>query len=413
MLRIRIGSLLGKGKIIFMKYKLADICKKITSGGTPKSNNPNYYGGNIPWLRTQEVNFTDIEQTEINITEEGLNNSSAKWIPAYTIIIAMYGATAGKSAITNIPLTTNQACCNLIIDNAKADYRYIYYKLKLDYEILAGLANGGAQQNLNAQIIANYEIDIPELSIQQSIALILSSFDRKIVMNAKINHHLEQVAQAIFKSWFVDFKPFLDKEFIESEVWSIPKGWKIIKFSSFLTSRTEKSNDSSIPMFSVTDNGIFLRSEKFNINLSSIHTKNKIIKKTDIVFGMSREVLNWGIMRSEIGGVSSAYNVFSVDNSINTKYFESFIKTHPIYFKDLIRPASREGQSVDKGALMEKSIYLPPLSVLEDFYAIEDSLTECIKANVDENRRLATLRDTLLPRLMSGELRVSDIEPSK
>ena len=298
-----------------------------------------------------------------------------------------------------------------ILPSDEYNIKYMYYRLRsLGLE---RLNEDSAVPGLNRDTAYSQTFLLPPLYEQEVIAKTLSCLDDMIELNEAVNHHLDAMAQALFKSWFVDFEPFLDKEFTESEVWSIPKGWKIINFSSFLTSRTEKSNDSSIPMFSVTDNGIFLRSEKFNINLSSIHTKNKIIKKTDIVFGMSREVLNWGIMRSEIGGVSSAYNVFSVDNSINTKYFESFIKTHPIYFKDLIRPASREGQSVDKGALMEKSIYLPPLSVLEDFYAIEDSLTECIKANVDENRRLATLRDTLLPRLMSGELRVSDIEPSK
>jgi len=173
-----------------MNYKLRDICTKITSGGTPKSNNSKYYGGHIPWLRTQEINFADIVQTELHITEEGLNNSSAKWIPANAVIVAMYGATAGKSAISKIPLTTNQACCNLIIDVSKADFRYVYYQLKLDYEKIANLANGGAQQNLNVRIISDYEIDLPDLPTQRAIANTLSAIDDKIVNNAKINHNL-------------------------------------------------------------------------------------------------------------------------------------------------------------------------------------------------------------------------------
>ena len=172
------------------KVRLGYVCTKITSGGTPKSNNPIYYGGGIPWLRTQEINFSDITRTELCITQEGLNNSSAKWIPANAVIIAMYGATAGKSAISKIPLTTNQACCNLIIDDSKADFRYIYYQLKLDYENLANLANGGAQQNLNARIISDYEIKLPDLPTQCAISDTLSAFDTKIANNTKINHHL-------------------------------------------------------------------------------------------------------------------------------------------------------------------------------------------------------------------------------
>ena len=109
------------------EYKLRDITSKITSGGTPKSSEANYYDGNIPWLRTQEINFCEITDTGVKITEEGLNNSSAKWIPANCVIVAMYGATVGKIGINKIPLTTNQACCNLEIDSSKALYKYVYY----------------------------------------------------------------------------------------------------------------------------------------------------------------------------------------------------------------------------------------------------------------------------------------------
>ena len=212
-----------------------------------------------------------------------------------------------------------------------------------------------------------------------------------------LNRHLEEMAQAIFKSWFVDFEP-----------WGgvMPDDWKIVEFSSFLTSRVEKSNDPAIPLFSVTDTGIYPRGEKFTKNLSKTDTKNKIARETDIVFGMSREILNWGILRSPLGAVSSAYNVFVVNSGINSKYLESFIKAHSFYFRDLIRPATREGQGVDKGALMQKSIYLPSDNVLTEYYKIEDSLTACICEKEGESARLAALRDTVLPRLMSGELSV-------
>lgn len=173
-----------------MRCKLSDVCIKITSGGTPKSTNAAYYGGSIPWLRTQEVDFFDIERTELKITQEGYDNSSAKWIPANAVIVAMYGATAGKCAISKIPLTTNQACCNLIVDDSKADYRYIYYLIKMNYERLLGLANGGAQQNLNARIISDYDFNLSPLPVQRSIADTLSAIDAQIANNMKINHHL-------------------------------------------------------------------------------------------------------------------------------------------------------------------------------------------------------------------------------
>ena len=170
--------------------KIGDICKKICSGGTPKSNEPSYYGGNIPWLNTKEINFNRIYNTEKYITSSGFDNSSAKWIDANSVIVALYGATAAKVSINTIPLTTNQACCNFTIDETVADYRYVYYYLRRNYQHLALLANGGAQQNLNAQQIKDFNIILPQLPIQHKIANILWTIDDKIELNRRINDNL-------------------------------------------------------------------------------------------------------------------------------------------------------------------------------------------------------------------------------
>lgn len=183
---------------------LSDICTKITSGGTPLTKRDNYYGGGIPWLRTQEVNFGNIYSTEKTITELGLKNSSAKIIPKDSVIVAMYGATAGKSAINKIPLATNQACCNLIIDNSKADYRFVYYYLVNSYEKLLSAAVGAAQQNLGSKQISAMTINLPLLDQQKKIANILGSLDEKIELNRRMNETLEQLGQALFRYYFVD-----------------------------------------------------------------------------------------------------------------------------------------------------------------------------------------------------------------
>ncbi len=174
----------------YTRITISQICKSICSGGTPTSTCQSYYGGTIPWLNTKEVDFNRIYTTEKNITESGLNSSSAKWIEKNAVIVAMYGATAGKVAIAKIPLTTNQACCNLMIDSSVADYRFVYYALYNEYERLASLANGGAQQNLNAQRIKDFDIPFPNLPIQNRIADILSSLDDKIELNRRINDNL-------------------------------------------------------------------------------------------------------------------------------------------------------------------------------------------------------------------------------
>jgi len=155
---------------------IKDISKNISSGGTPRSNNATYYGGDIPWLRTQEVNFSDIWDTEVKITKEGMDASSAKYIPANCVIIAMYGATVGRVGINKIPLTTNQACANIEVDENIALYRYVFHYLSSQYEYIRSLG-AGSQTNINARIVKGLKIPIPPLSEQQRIVSILDKFD--------------------------------------------------------------------------------------------------------------------------------------------------------------------------------------------------------------------------------------------
>lgn len=155
---------------------LGGVCKSVSSGGTPLKSHTEYYGGNIPWLRTQEVKFADILETENTITQLGLDNSSAKWIPANCVIVAISGATAARCAINKIPLTTNQHCCNLEINGSLALYRYVYYWVSSQYEQLKSLGQG-ARNDLNVGIITQYPIPIPPLIEQERIIVILDRFD--------------------------------------------------------------------------------------------------------------------------------------------------------------------------------------------------------------------------------------------
>lgn len=157
------------------RMKIKDICSSISSGGTPKRDEESYYNGTIPWLRTQEVDFNEIFDTGLKITEEGLKNSSAKYIKENCVIIAMYGATAGKVAINKIPLTTNQACCNLEINPEIANYKYVYHWLFKNYQNLKALGQG-SQSNINSKIVKDFIIPIPPLEIQEEIVKILDKF---------------------------------------------------------------------------------------------------------------------------------------------------------------------------------------------------------------------------------------------
>ena len=155
---------------------LGEVAIKISSGGTPKTGVSEYYDGDIPWLRTQEVDFGEIWDTGVKITEAGLKNSSAKWMPENCVILAMYGATVGKIGINKIAMTTNQACANIQLDENVANYRYVFHFLSCQYEYIKSLGTG-SQTNINAGIVKKLQIPIPSLEEQARIVAILDKFD--------------------------------------------------------------------------------------------------------------------------------------------------------------------------------------------------------------------------------------------
>ena len=381
------------------EYSIGELCSNVCSGGTPSSKHSEYYEGNIPWLNTKEINFNRIYSTEKCITEEGLNNSSAKWIKENSIIVAMYGATAGKIAISKIPLTTNQACCNLTINPKIADYRFVYYHLFNQFFELASLANGGAQQNLNSQIIKDFPIFLPSLLKQKKIADALSTLDDKIEVNRRINDNLEQQAQALFKSWFVDFEPFKDGEFVESELGMIPKGWRAGKLGELCTFKrgknllTKDAIDGGVPVVA----GGLEPSCYHNVS----NTKSPVVT-------VSGSGANAGFMRmyyQEVWASDCSFIDCTCDNLL-------FVYCFLAINKRLLRHAQTGAVQphVKPSDIHDFDIVIPPRVIIEEFQTkIEETIQ--LRGNIEkENIRLATLRDTLLPKLMSGELKVNDIK---
>ena len=374
--------------------KIGSICKRVCSGGTPKSTIEEYYGGTIPWLNTKEINFNRIYNTESTITEVGLKNSSAKWIEAKSVIIAMYGATAAKCAIGMIPMTTNQACCNLMIDENKADFRYVYYAITNSYSQLASLANGGAQQNLNAQLIKDFEIPLPTLTTQKKIADILFAIDDKIELNNRINHNLEQQAQALYKSWFVDFEPFKKTGLVYSELGYIPQGWGVseIKDIAVLNAGGDKPQ---------------LVSEKANKDCNIPIYSNGLDRKG--LYGFTNE-LRIGVpsititARGTIGDVQlrlSPYCPIVRLLSITPKEPTALLFLYYTLKNKTINGVGTTQQQLTIPNFQKEKIILPKNDVINSFY---DSIYPIIKQMnyyEDENESLASIRNLILPEIMS------------
>lgn len=378
-----------------MEYvKLGDICTKVCSGGTPTSSNPAYYDGNIPWLNTNEVNFCNIYSTNKTISEEGLKKSAAKYVPENTVIVAMYGVTAGKCAIVKIPLTTNQACCNLIIDKEKADYCYVYYYLRQQSDSLNKLAIGGAQQNLNALTIKKFKIALPTLPTQKKIASILSAYDRLIENNTRRIRLLEQMAENIYKEWFVRFR-FPEHEKVEM-VNGLPKGWKIKRYEEELNIRygkglsTEQLKEEGYPVFGSNGQIGFYDSYMYDNPQILISCR-----------GASSGIVNISLPKS-----------FITSNSLiceRTEKTESLYEYLKYYFlnNNLVQYQTGSAQpQITINNIVKLKLLVPELKVQRSFSEKIRVIDMEIYNLQSQIQLLTRQRDLLLPRLMSGKLEV-------
>src|SRR5699024_4911517 len=164
-----------------------ELCERITSGGTPRRSEPRYYhDGAIPWIKTGELHDAYVTQYEECITQEGLENSSAKLLPQDTILMAMYGATVGALGMLAEPATCNQASCALIANLQECHPRWLFYRLLDDRDRIVSYATGAAQQNLSGTLIRDLKYRVPSLEEQRAIAEVLGALDDKIEANRKL-----------------------------------------------------------------------------------------------------------------------------------------------------------------------------------------------------------------------------------
>ena len=365
--------------------RVSDVCTKVVSGGTPSTRNPEFYNGSIPWLKTQEVNFNRIYETETKITDAGLKNSSAKWIPANSVIMAMYGATAGKIAINKIPITTNQACCNLIINEKIADYRYVYYNLMSRFQEIASMAVGGAQQNLSAEMIRDLEIPLPPLSIQSRIADVLSNIDDKIELNRQTNATLEAIAQAIFKEWFVDFNyPGATGEMVDSELGPIPNGWSVDNLGGFAS----VSSGKGLKRTEFTDEGYPILGANGQIGF----TNNYLIDNEVILTG---RVGTLGTLQLINKKVWISDNVLIITPIEDYYYHYLYLWLKTVDFENFNRGSTQP--LITKTDLLNQQLIIPNSKTLAKFDKICRSLFSQIENNKDQSSTLMLIRDSLLP----------------
>jgi type I restriction enzyme S subunit len=291
-------------------------------------------------------------------------------------------------------------------------------------------AVGATMPNLNTGILSNVPVNLPPLQTQKEIASTLDILDNRIALLRETNTTLEAIAQALFKSWFVDFDPVhakmegrepegMDTEtaalfpdsFEESELGLVPSGWLTTRLNKVLIARNERVNDRVVPEYSSTNHGLVPRSQLYNKLLAVSSAKNKLVHYGDIVFGLSRKVLSFGFMQDDIGSVSSAYKVYAIDkNQIEPELLARLIRTRKDYFFNAVSASSREGQSVSDESLGVLGFVCPPKYVQTALLKYIVPLLAQAILLLEQAETLSELRDTLLPRLISGQFRLPEAE---
>lgn len=323
--------------------------------------------------------------------------------------------TIGRSGNVGKPYFYEEAWAHnttLYVDDFKGnDPKFLYYLCQT--MPFANFGGGSAVPTLNRNHIPPLETKIPvKVEDQRRIASILSSLDRKIDLNNKINADLEEMAQAIFKNWFIDFEPFKDGKFVDSELGMIPEGWKVGTLGDITKNKSAKVKErNDVKVLSPVTTGELVLSEEYFTKqvFSSSIAKYKIVNKGDFAYNPAR--VNIGSLgRNEFdfdGCVSPVYVVFSVLDGYEN-YFDLFRKTD--FFKDSVASLAIGGvrQSLSYDDLSSIEVIIPSENAVEEFNNLYNQMKKTIKANKLENSRLSLLRDTLLPRLMSGELEVPE-----
>lgn len=432
------------------EFKLKDISNSISSGLTPNRSNPNFWeNGEIFWLKTEQLGERYIYETSEKISLNALSKTSIKLNPIDTISIAMYGEgrTRGNVSILKSEMTTNQACCNIVLEKDKADPDFIYYFLKTQYENLRALSSG-VRKNLNSNDIKEFRVLLPELlSDQQKIASILSAIDDKIELNNKINAELEGMAKLIYDYWFVQFdfpydfgqgKPadetsnpkdsVAERSRMVAErsrsqpykssggkmVWNkelkreVPEGWgsasllDIAIFDNGLACQKFRpmEGENSYPVIKIREmrDGITPSTERASIKIP----KKNLIDYGDILFSWSAslEVMQW------TGGKGALnQHIFKVHSK---KYPKSFyymeVKSYLKHFKMIAELRKTTMGHITIDHLKQSRIVLPPFEIIKELDKLLEPIFEQQLVLDKQNQELSALRDWLLPMLMNGQV---------
>ena len=395
------------------EYKANDFCLKVTDGThdspKPKANGEHYLITS-KHLKSGRIDFTSAYKISEEDYQKVIERSKVEKFDILFSMIGTIGNIYRESSDDIEYAVKNMAIFKCGGDSVKSSWLYYWLQSPKAKEYINSRLTGSTQGYLTLETLRNFPIDFPSFQTAKKIVSLLSSFDDKIEVNKKINSNLEEQAKALFKSWFIDFEPFKDGKFVDSELGKIPEGWKVTTIGDVTENIKEKvGNRNDIKVLSPITSGQLVLSEDYFSKqvFSNSIAKYIVVNHNDFAYNPAR--INIG---------SIGMNEFEFDGCVSPVYVVFRCQTGYEYFFDLYRRTSYFTEEVKKRAiggvrqtLSYKDLSLiqliyPPKKVVDAFNFIFIGFIQEIHSNDVSNKKLEAIRDTLLPKLMSGEIEV-------
>ncbi|TXJ55631.1 restriction endonuclease subunit S [Brachyspira aalborgi] len=398
------------------EVKLGDIGNIIT-GSTPPTKNKEYFGKDCLFITPTDYRNCNkyISNSERGISILGIEKLKNRLLPSGSIMVTCI-ATMGKVLINKLPAITNQQINSIIIDNKKFSADFIYYLLIHNNNKIKSIVSGSAVPILNKKDFSNLVFEFPPLAEQKRIASILSALDDKIELNNKTNKILEEMAQTIFKEWFINFnfpnedgKPYKKSggEMIDSELGKIPKGWKVITLKDIISIAKGKKPNATSDKITEKFTMPYLTINCYNNEATEYTEYNEKmhVKELDIVMVMDGNAGK--IFYGKEGILSSTMAKLIVEDSNLNELVFYFLKS--IEYDLMYHTVGSVIQHADKQYMLNKK-FCVSLDNLERLSDIFKCIRKEISLNKKENEKLSNIRDSLLPKLMTQKGRRADGE---
>ncbi|WP_289705016.1 restriction endonuclease subunit S [Bacteroides acidifaciens] len=406
------------------QYKLGELIT-LNSGGTPDKSNKSYWGGDIPWISAKFMYDDYLYSSELKISQEGLDNGS-RLAPKGSILLL----TRGSGLFNHIPvcyvmkdLAYNQDVKCIESNNKElVSTKFLFYWLMGNKNSIGAIleTTGIGAGKIDTNRLKDIRISLPPKEYQQALIGFAESIMHKIELNRRINDNLEQQAQALFKAWFVDFEPFKDGKFVESELGMIPEGCRVGKAEDFYNINIGKtpprkeqiwfsSNSSDYTWVSISDLGscgrfVFTSSEFLTHEAIKRHNIILVPKDT-ILLSFKLTIGRVGIAGTELTTNEAIARFITSDENREYTYF--LLKG---YNYEKLGSTSSIATAVNSKIIKAMVVLMPDKEILKAFSSLTKPYFDQILRNEQESIRLTILRDTLLPKLMSGELKINATE---